>query len=736
MTVTALHAAASPPRSVFAGVDVCHEAGFALPAAAVRPVFEQDLWDFTEVIGLPTQLSGFSRRFNFGLIIDPRWRQVAKELTVAMLAPRHSAVAPLPRAYRTALHLTTVSGRLAELTRYLNWLTDQDVEHLGEVDNDSCEAYLAQRRYVRDDNGVVVGQLSPAIRRSAAQTVVDLVNYRELFTADRIAAGWRPWGGAAPSAIAEMPCGRGQNKTPPLPDTVLQPMLAAASYLVSTLGPHAIMLAQHVKDADQLWSVGSGRHTAVSATSPAPTAAFTRLLAELERDTEPLPVLPEHNIRDRLAAGWSDDDPLTPIALGLLARRAGFSQFHHAWIPQLRAQLEATLRSVGAQRPFGREAASIDRADGDGLVPWTIPLDRAQAVALVGIVRTAAVTVIAAVSGMRSSELMELQVGCCPAPERFGPDLVRYRLASKLIKGQPLGGLADEWVVIEPAYRAAQLIERLHHSADDGAPLLGRFAFDVRYKWFRAWVNGPAGQRLGLAQLPEDKVTLRMLRRTLALELAYRPGGVLAAKLHLKHIAVATTEGYASRPGGAQAGLLAEVNKHESERNLALVWEEFRNYQQGILPAGPGGRELTEFFAHIDGKLDPADAGGPKVQRSDREVLNLLSKRANTLHLGVANYCWFTDPSRALCLKLAGTPDADKPLAGMCDSARCPQATHHPRHRDVWAEHAETTKTFLGSLGPTRKIEKVRLQADHERARRVLDEIDASAANTHPHPED
>jgi hypothetical protein len=66
-----------------------------------------------------------------------------------------------------------------------------------------------------------------------------------------------------------------------------------------------------------------------------------------------------------------------------------------------------------------------------------------------------------------------------------------------------------------------------------------------------------------------------------------------------------------------------------------------------------------------------------------------LTKRARTLHLGAANYCWFTDPSQALCLKLAGTPTADRPLAGMCDSARSPQVTHHPHHRPVWAEHAE-----------------------------------------------
>ncbi|WP_220140442.1 hypothetical protein [Streptomyces sp. KM273126] len=108
-------------------------------------------------------------------------------------------------------------------------------------------------------------------------------------------------------------------------------------------------------------------------------------------------------------------------------------------------------------------------------------------------------------------------------------------------------------------------------------------------------------------------------------------------------------------------------------------------------------------------------------------MLNLLTKRAKVLHLGPANYCWFTDPSRALCLKLAGTPAAIRPLFGMCDSARCPQATHHPCHRSVWAEHAERTKTFIGQFGTTRKTERTRLQADHDRARRVVAEIDAAS---------
>jgi len=712
-------------RSPFAGTDVCAEAGLTLPDAVRRPLFENDLWDFTDVAGLPVQMSKVSRRFDFSPIGDHRWRLVAKEQILAMLAPRHHAVAQLPRGYRTPLHLRTAKLRLEELARFFTWLTERGVTTLADVADTDCESYLAHRRYVLDDDGHVVGERQPATRRAAAQAIVDLINHREFFSSDRVAANLRPWGGAKPSTVAEMPSRTGQNKTPPLEDAMLRPMLAAATYLVEVIGPHTIALARQVADADRRWSIRCGNH---AAQRRLPITEFTELLAGYQRRREPLPLLPEHMTRRRIAQGWSPEDPLTPIALGTLARQAGFTQFMSHWLPALRDRLEAVLNVVGAEKPFGRNAVAVDTADTSAQVAWTLPLDREQALAVIGIVRTAAITLLAAVSGMRSSELMELEIGCCRPPEHYGPGLARYRLTSRVIKGQQLGGVPDEWVVIEPAYRAAQLLERLHEHPQPGAPLVGRFAFDVRNTWLRNWLNGPTGQRLGLAPIPDQAASLRALRRTLAIEMAYRPGGMLAAKWHLKHIAVATTEGYVSKPGGAQAELLAEVNKHEADRNLELVWTEFRNYQQGVMPAGPGARDLTEFFAHVDGEL--ADPAAPKTQASDREILNLLTKRARTLHLGAANYCWFTDPSRALCLKLAGTPHADQPLAGMCDSARCPQATHHSHHRPVWAQHADQTKTFLGSLGPTRRTERDRLQGDYDRALRVVAAIDAAMTPT------
>ncbi|MFE2729317.1 site-specific integrase [Kitasatospora sp. NPDC059327] len=712
--------------SVFAGADVCREAGFTLPKTTCRPLFKDDAWDFTDVVGLPVQLALCTRRFDFTAITDPRWRLVAKELVLAMLAPGHPAVAPLPRAHRTALHLRSCAGRLDELTRFFHWLGERGVPSLQQVDTQICEAYLAHRRYVRDERGTVVGENSPGTRRAAAQVAVDLVNYSELFSADRVPADLRPWGGATASAVAEMPSGRTENKTQPVQDQILQPMLAAALYLVSALGPHAVALAGEVRAADL---ASSTKTEGLSHGGPTFGTDVTRLLDEYERTCTPLPMVPEHYVTDRLAEGWSPDDPLLRVATGVLARQAGFSQFWSRRLPELRSRLETTVAAVGVEKAFARETEQVTAADGTSALPWTVPLHRPQAVALLGIVRTASIIVLAAISGMRASELMELRVGCRRPPEEPVAGFTRYRIASKVVKGQPLGGTDDEWVVIEPVYRAVELAEQLHENPEDGVLLFGRFAFSVRYRWFRNWVNSQAGQRIGLAPIPPGPVNLRMLRRTLALEMAYRPGGVLATKIHLKHIAVATTEGYSSRPGGAQAELLAEVNKYESDRNLDLVLAEFRNYQQGILPAGPGARSLTEFFASVDEKLEPTAAPAPRTQRSDRDVLNLLTKRAKTLHIGPANFCWFTDPSRALCLKLAGTPTADRPLVGMCDSARCPQATHHPCHRPVWAEHAERTRTFLGDLGKTRRTEHARLRNDYDRALRVVAEIDAAATD-------
>jgi hypothetical protein len=716
--------AATPAVSVFTGADVVRAAGFTLTAGARGAVFDDDVWDFTAVARLPVQLTRAVKRWDFTTITDPGFRLVAKELLFALLAPRHQAVAALPHAYRVPLAIATCQERLTSVTGWLNWLTAQGVTSLAQVTQQHCDAYLDHRRHTRSTDGQPVRERGPSSRRETVAAVLDLHAYAELFTTGGYPPGLCPWHGKPASTIAGV-VRRDHNTTPPVTDRVLRPMLAAALHITEVTGPFIADLAQQARAAAAPPPTDSRRGRAD------PVAVITRVLAGHAAAGSPLPLLAGPRVRGRLNAGWDPGDPLLAVSLGQIATRAGLSGFDRAWLPALRPALEDTLARVGTAALWGRDAARIPAAGASAPIPWTLPLHAFEVAHLTEVARTACLLVIAAVTGMRAGELMELATTAPLPPREAAPGLARYKLAGRVIKDQPHGGTPDEWVVIAEVHRAARLAATLltgHGDDQTGLPLFGRFSFDNRYRTFRDWVNSPAGQRLDLAPIPGPPPTLRALRRTLAIELAYRPGGLLAAKIHLKHVSVATTEGYAARPGGAQARLLAEVSHHEQQRNLELTLQAFRDYQQGIHPSGPGARDLLEFFASVDTQLPATRPADPAVLGSDREILNLLSKRARTLHLAPANYCWFADPAKALCLRLAGTPEADKPLAGLCDSARCPQATHHPCHRDVWASHATSTAAFLGALGPTRRAEKTRLQQEHARSLRVLQQIDSTAS--------
>ncbi|GAA2885828.1 integrase [Streptomyces mexicanus] len=667
---------------------------------------------------MPRYLARHARILDFAEIVNPRWRTLAKEFIFARLAPDHPAVRELPHAYRTPVQITTVNGRLDKLTDWLNWLTEQGVHSLGEVTQRHCDAYLELRKKVRDKHGIVVRDSSPSYRMDVVAVIQELGYYTELFAADGYPPSFRPWGRRTAYAVAGMVRQRG-NKTRPLTNDVFQPLVAAALYVVKVLAPHLIDLQQQLQE---MVPDPPGRNSERPTWQVEMVQAIDRHIA----DGEPFDVALEHVVAQRLADGWSPDDPLLNVNLISLAHETGRRAFHSPWLPTLRSRLERAVAAVGLSKRWGRAAALVKRADGRGEVPWTFPMNTTEARLQISRARTACVIALAALTGMRKSELAELTLDCRLPPEELGAGRLRYRLKGKIIKGKGLGGKREQWVTIKEAYDTARV------AADLAGPASGHLfksmSFYTRYDWFLSWVNGPEGRRLGLAPIPEEPVNLRRLRRTLAVEMAHRPGGLLAAKIHLKHISVVTTEGYADRPGGAQAVLLAEFGKEEREHKTRVALDAFRDYQEGIRPAGPGAQDLIDFFEFVDGRLDLSAA--PNIKRSDQEVTNLLAKRANALHLGVANYCWFLDPSKALCLKLAGRPvgEAAQPLIGMCDSARCPQATHHAGHRPVWAASAENKKVYIATIGRAQRTEKARLTTELARDERVLSEIDTAVA--------
>ncbi|MEH0543650.1 integrase [Streptomyces sp. B21-105] len=656
---------ASLPRhrrvvSVFAQVNVCEIAGLRLAEGAMRPRFEQDRWVFSGLVDSHRMITEREQIWDFTEIINPQWRVVAKEILLAMLAPQYEAVLECAHALRAARSPRTLNGFLEKYIEWFNWLTEKGITSLRGVSQELCKRYLEERSWSVPRLGRPRRRLEPY-------------------------SGFVPWKGKTSTQVVGYKS-KGPNLTPPVPDSMLQPLLATCLHLVNEVGPHLVDLMETVR-ADRAALPTSGGVTL------AQLPALRQVLERMRTSGAPLPAVDDAQLRKRTTLG--EEGPLKHLGWEALARTVGARRFGDDARQALIPELTALAAEVGFQPPLARQAAVIPRVVDGELVPWTLPLADGDLFFMVDHAVTACLVVTCALSGMRTSELLELEAGCRLAAVATPGGGRRFRLASRLIKGQKFGGVPDEWVVIEQVDHAVALAELLVHRPA-GEALFCTIDLAGRLKNLRGWLERTGNrERWGLPVIPQGPLSARMLRRTLSLAIAERPGGLLAAKIALKHISVATTEGYAARPGGSQRLFHAEVEEAEEAHHVQLTVEAFRDVQAGRMPAGPGARSLIEAFHHVDAQLKNAARTDPKILKDDRHLEGLLRKQARTLHVGPANFCWFRDPSKALCLRLAGTPNATKPLVGMCDSARCPQATHHPCHRPVWAGQATAIDVFI-----------------------------------------
>ncbi|MFE5893209.1 hypothetical protein ACFQ6E_30295 [Streptomyces sp. NPDC056462] len=681
-------------------------------------MFDEDFWDLSGV-KFPKGVRSNVKRLDFTGITNPALRLTAKEYVFAVVVPDHERVLALPEARREPYKPESAFNFCVQLVRWMNFVTEQGMSSLREVMQEHCEVYREFRSHRSRKSRQGSGPITPGTMLTILRPVVDLAAYRELFTVDAYRPDFTPWKGHTVSEVAGWET-YALSSTPPVAEEVFQPTVAAALYLVETLGP---LVAEEFERMLEARAIKGGQNP--RGITAKHRAAVTAAVDRHVRKQVPLLAVDARQVTRRIKRGWRPDDPLLHVDIGdFLGKATGFRYVRIAdnLVEDLRPLIEPAVAEAGVAGAFGRDASRVPRADdAQPLVPWTLALTGDEVRSLQFVVLAACRVLVAALSGMRAGELDELTAVSAQPPATVSGGTQRFKLGSKLVKGQEFGGVAEEWVVLEPAWRAVKLAARLNQARDDQR-VFARSPMSFLHRKLREWVNSPAGQRLGLAPIPAGPVNGRMLRRTLALSLAHRPGGLLAAKIHLKHVSVVTTEGYANRPGGSQGNLLAEVEREEEKSHLKLTKEAFEDYRAGRMPAGPGARELIKTFEHIDAQLKDHDPGTAAVLEAERRLENLLRQQSKHLHLQTANYCWFRDPHKALCLKLAGTPDATKPLAGMCDSARCPQATHHPCHLPVWQSQVGTGKVFLANPRFP-KGEKKRLEPEVQRAQRVVDEI-------------
>ena len=548
----------SAPRSTgnpFAGVDVAAAAGLEVRPGAPRPVFDQEVWDLSGLVGAPVTMGAHRKILDCTRIVNHRWRTVAREYLLARIAPRHPAVTTLPSAFRAPFNPTSLWGELNHLARWFDHLHHAGLVSLAEVGQEHCDTYLEEVSWTTTGTR---RRMRPVVVAAFVRSAQVLTLYADILS-DTYTPGFRPWGARGADDVA----GYVRTKTNlvlPVPDALLRPMLADALYLVDTIGPHLAPEAERARTADQQ-EVASRRYLAVEELPLLAEAIETHRAAGV-----PAPCLAAGTVTKRLAAGWEPDDPLLGVAWHSVVVAAVGAMGQRRDLERLRPALQRWVAECGTEQRWCRSAGLVGRLDTDELVPWSLPTDRDHLASMVSTVTSAALYVTSVLSGMPSSELHELTARAARREERPG-GAARYRVVSRRIKGEAFGGVEDSWVVLEDVFRALRIAEALTGAAPGG--LLFAKESNVahaRYTRMRSWINGPAGQRLGLMAIPDGPVNPRALRRTLALSIAQRPHGLMAAKVHLKHVSVATTEGYAARPGGHQAAFLAEVAAGRASR--------------------------------------------------------------------------------------------------------------------------------------------------------------------------
>ena len=356
----------------------------------------------------------------------------------------------------------------------------------------------------------------------------------------------------------------------------------------------------------------------------------------------------------------------------------------------------------------------------DGAVPWSHhPLSPEELRHLRPLVVLGCFNVVAALSGMRLSEILELRRGCLRRIDA-GDGKVRWRCHGVLVKGARRGTPAW-WTVTTEVAEAIGVLERLAHPTDDA--LLFSLADPHRsslpawhYTWprLRSWVNSWSSPHL--APIPEDwPLSPRQFRRTLARHLAARPWGTLAGMVHLKHLSIVTTEGYVGSHGaaaGSFARLLADERARMREEQAVQLFTEWR---AGRPLSGPGARSLALRFEAVAAELGPFEGA---VDPSDEDLRRRLRHVARELHSLPLNWCVFSDPTRARCLRGASSTTAqDQPLALQCQPLVCVQAVMTEEHVVVWRNEGSALRSLLADRRlPT--LERVRLaprlkQIDH-----------------------
>ncbi len=696
----------------------------ALATAALRPGFDRsslsrygdDRWDLNPAVFRENARSSDATA-DFGIIDDPEIAAALRDYLYVRLntdLPGYKMRAPpvsvrrLFRSARSFFDFVKAAYGVFDIRR---------------VDQSMLDDFARFLR--RGRRSVIVMQL--------LGIVFDLYVFRNQLTVAKLT--FEPWHGRKPAQVAGYKFRVEENRTPRIPEAIINPLLAWSLKYV-TVFSHDILAARN-----ELLALEQQHKTLVAEDALAPRnerrsrrqGRLHTYLDERRRQGRGIPVWPARIGGPASCSGFE-----TPLNWQLIYLHIGADanlQRPAEGQPQdeIRRIVEAAVCTLGTE--VGGMDAQIS-VDPDTGCPWRDRFD-ARALAIEERMLQAACYIVCAyLTGMRDSEVQAMRPGCLSITRSEDGLIDRHRIKSVAYKGKEVRGEEAEWVTITPVATAISVLEQLNarsvqqRGTETLWPVLSlayarkhALATDVvtRLNQFRDHLNERFGTEAGPIIPPRPdglpwQLTTRQFRRTIAWHIANRPFGTIAGMIQYKHVSVATFEGYA---GSSKSGFLTEV---ETERRLGQMDDILTYFDERQLGSGLSGPAAVRIAKSLDGaasELQPlpgmiADRGRLRV---------MLADTARSLHVGVLADCFF-DPATAVCLRhVAG--EQSTPMISLCQPSRCPNACITARHRPAWAGAAENARGVLKEKRLS-ELQRLSIEQDLRRVEAVLSDIDAT----------
>jgi hypothetical protein len=665
--------------------------------------FGDDVWDLSPAI-FRANARPVTFRLNFGTTEDPALRRLAKEYVLARL------LAPL-RSYRAPCSPSTAIGTLLFLRHFGEFLRDRTGSvDMGRVDQRLLDAYLA---HVQADPSRSSQQV-----RLYIDVPIDLHHFGPWVTGGGIP--FLPWGGRTASNVSGRSRTSSENSTPRIPEPVIGALLHWSMRYVDVFAPDILAAREEL---DRL-EARSAQIVAEDARQDRHERYRYRLRAWLEARRAEGRGVPLWERRPNTTRGIPDPTEGNAYNFRLMCLQIGCPQTGNL------SSSTATVRMLDQMAgEMGTEVGGMDTPislDPDTGLPWRERFDTDSLPHEERMLQAACYIVCAYLTGMRDSELQDMEPGCVSI-ERSADNLIeRYRIRSTVYKHREATGVAADWITIAPVARAVEAMEVLSRRARGDRDLRSLWVSLKPWDWTADYLASQASLiikmfRDGLdARVTNQPAiphvdghpwhfTTRQFRRTIAWYIANRPFGVIAGKIQYKHASVAMFEGYAGAPHG---DFRRAVEQERVLGQLDDVVAYFEAYLQGDELGGPASSRLKQEFDHVWDTL--GDLPGRVLDQ--KRLRTMLAHLGKTLHVGFLNDCFF-DPASALCLR----PD-DKtvaPVISRCSPDRCPNSCLTTRHVAPWRASIEEGERLMQG-NTLSAFQKVAITQDNDRKRRLI----------------